>query len=167
MIDYLRSVTEWVTKNKLVLNVGKNKSIVIWSRSLMRDEPALVLEIENIPVEQVYKTKRLDIIVDQHLTWSKHIDNIASKMGGGVSMVRRAFKIYATRYRQTSSKCNCSVTARLLFRNLVSMTDLSKLQVAQNEAAHCLLQCSYRANVTHMHDRLGWLTVSQKTYMSC
>lgn len=37
----------------------------------------------NIPV---YETKLLDIIVDQHLTWSKHIENIASKMGGGVSM---------------------------------------------------------------------------------
>lgn len=65
MIDYLRLVTEWVTKNKLVLNVGKMKSLVIGSRFLVTDEPALVLEIENIPVEQVYETKRLDIIVDQ------------------------------------------------------------------------------------------------------
>lgn len=130
----------------------------------MWGKPALVLEIENIPVEQVYETKGLDIIVDEHLTWSKHNHNIASKMGGGVSMVRRAFKMYATRYRQKSYKCiRSSVTARLLFCNLVSMTDLNKLQVAQNEAAHCVLQCSYRINVTHMHDRVSWLTVSQRT----
>lgn len=52
-------------------------------------------------------------------------------------MVRRAFKMYATTYRQKSYKCISSVIARLLFCNLVSMTDLNKLQVAQNEAARC------------------------------
>lgn len=145
--------------------MGKTKSIVIGSRYLLRDEPSLVLEIDNIPVKQIYETKLLGITVDQHLTWSKHIDHIVSKMGRGFSMVKRVLKFIPQDIAKQVA--NALVLSQLDYYFAIwssaSMKDLNKLQVAQNKAARCVLQCSYSTYVIHMHDRLGRLTVTQRT----
>ena len=161
----LRVVAEWVTENKLILNVGKTKSIVIGSKYLLRNVPSLVLEINNIPVEQVYDVKLLGIIVDQHLAWSKHIDYIVNKMGRGVAMIKRVLKIIPQDI--VKQVTNALVLSQLDYCfpiwSSASMKELNKLQVAQNKAARSVLQCSYRTNVTHMHEQLGWLSITRRS----
>ena len=43
-----------------------------------------------------------------------------------------------------------------------SMKRINKLQVAQNKAALCALQCSYRTNAMDVHESLSSLTVSER-----
>lgn len=88
----LKSVVGWVTCNNLVLNVGKTKSILIGSRYQLRPEPKLNLYINNIPVDQAQQTKLLGITLNHSLSWSQYTDNIVSKMGRGVSVIRRLSK---------------------------------------------------------------------------
>lgn len=85
----LQFVVEWVTNNKLVLNVSKTKSTVFGSKHLLMNEPKLKLYVKDMAVEQVQETKLLGIIVDSKLLWSKHIENVVSKMGRGLSVMRR------------------------------------------------------------------------------
>lgn len=83
----LQSVVEWVTANKLVLNVSKTKSIVFGTKNLLMNESNLSLYVKDVIVEQVQETKLLGIIVDSKLSWSKHIDKVVSKMGRGQSFL--------------------------------------------------------------------------------
>ena len=85
----LSKVVKWVSDNKLVLNIGKTKSILLGSKHQLEENPKLDLFINNIQIEQVYEVKLLGITIDNLMTWSKHIDNIVSRMGRGVSVVRR------------------------------------------------------------------------------
>lgn len=55
----LRSVVEWINKNKLVLNVSKTNSIIIGSNYAISKMPGLNICINNVVVEQVQETKLL------------------------------------------------------------------------------------------------------------
>jgi hypothetical protein len=52
----LHLVIRWIEANKLVLNVGKTKSILIGTRYQLSSEPKLNLSINNISVKQVKET---------------------------------------------------------------------------------------------------------------
>ncbi len=86
-------------------------------------------------------------------------------MGSGVAMVKRVLKIVPQEIAKQVA--NALVLSQLDYCFPIwcsaSTKDLNKLEVAQNKAARCVLQCSYRTNVTHMHEQLGWLTVTQRS----
>ena len=166
ILDYeLKSVIEWIKNNKLVLNVGKTKSILFGSKHNVGVEPKLDLNINNIPIEQVQETKLLGITLTHTLSWSHQVDKVVSKMGRAVSVTRRISKGLPTDViRQV---LNALVLSQLDYCFVIwssaSMNDMKKLQIVQNKAARCALNCSYRTNVKDMHDSLGWLTVSQRS----
>jgi hypothetical protein len=49
----LQLVLEWVTRNKLVLNISKTKSIVFGTNHLLHPKPQLCLVMNNVEIEQV------------------------------------------------------------------------------------------------------------------
>ena len=76
----LRLVLEWVTRNRLVLNISKTKSIVFGTNHSLNPKPQLNLVINNMEIEQVEMTKLLGVTLDCKLSWSKHIDAVVAKM---------------------------------------------------------------------------------------
>lgn len=85
----LRTVAEWVSKNKLVLNISKTKCMVFGPRHMLVSNPELSLSLDGKPVEQVKKIKILGIVLDARLTWTEHIDNIVTKMGKSIAVTRK------------------------------------------------------------------------------
>ena len=69
----LQSVLEWVTSNKLVLNISKTKSIIFGTNHSLNSRPQLNLVMNGVAVEQVEETKLLGVTLDCKLSWSKHI----------------------------------------------------------------------------------------------
>ena len=160
----LQWVANWVSDNKLVLNIAKTKSILIGSKHQLEAKPKLNLFIDNIHIEQVNEVKLLGITIDSALSWSKHIDNIVRRMGRGVAMVRRVSRYMTVEIRR--QVLSAIVLSLLDYCFIVwsstSKGDLEKLQKAQNKAARCALNCNYRTNISLMHIRLRWLTVCQR-----
>ena len=161
----LQWVVNWVSDNKLVLNIGKTKSILLGSKHQLECDPKLDLFIDNIQIEQVYVVKLLGITIDNQMSWSKHIDNIVSRMGRGVCMVRRVSRFLTVETRR--QVLNAIVLSLLDYCFVVwsdaSKGDLERLQLAQNKAARCALNCNNRTSINLMHDRLRWLRVDQRT----
>ena len=54
----------------------------------------IVIEIHNIPIEQVRHTKFLGVIFDDNLDWSNHISYINTKIEKGICIICRAFFFY-------------------------------------------------------------------------
>lgn len=123
--------------------------------------------VNNISVEQVQETKLLGITINHTLSWSNHIDNTVSRMGRGVSVARRISR--GMPLEVIKQVLNALVLSQLDYYCFViwlsaSMKDMRKLQVVQNKAARCALQCSYTTNVKDMHNSLRWLTVRQRAH---
>ena len=56
----------------------------------------IVIEINNVPIEQVRHTKFLDVIFDDNLDWSNHISYINTKIAKGIGIICSAKKYFST-----------------------------------------------------------------------
>ena len=76
----LQLVSEWMGRNKLVLNISKTKSILFGINHSVSPKPQLRLVMNNVEIEQVEVTKLLGVTLDWKLSWSKHADTTIAKM---------------------------------------------------------------------------------------
>ena len=86
----LLNVSEWLSANRLTLNQTKTEFMLIGSRQRIRtfnSEPALAFN--NIPVKRVSHTTSLGMYIDQHLSWSAHIDNLYKKVASVMGALKR------------------------------------------------------------------------------
>jgi hypothetical protein len=84
----LQSVSEWVARNKIVLNISQTKSIVLGRNHSLNPKPQLNIVLNNMEIEQVEETKLLGVTLDCKLSWSKHIYATVAKIGKGLSIIK-------------------------------------------------------------------------------
>ena len=85
----LQFVSEWVERNKLVLNISKAKSIIFGTNHSLNPKPQLHLVMNNVEIEQVEVNKLLGVTLDCKRSWSKHIDTTVAKMGRSLTIIKR------------------------------------------------------------------------------
>lgn len=157
-------VYEWVTCNRLVLNVSKTKGMVFGTRHGLAKDPQLDLKVAQEPVQQVTKTKLLGVTLDNSLSWTDHIDRIVTNMGRGTAVIRRC-SYYLPSYVM-NKVIQSLVLSHLDYCPVIwssaSKKDIVKLQFAQNRAARLALGCTKRTNVASMHSCLSWFYVEKR-----
>ena len=73
----LQKLNNWFLANKLSLNINKTCFTLFTKKKIQID---CVLKINNIQIKRVPFSKYLGVIIDENLTWSKHIAGIVSKI---------------------------------------------------------------------------------------
>uniref|UniRef100_A0A669AV95 Reverse transcriptase domain-containing protein n=1 Tax=Oreochromis niloticus TaxID=8128 RepID=A0A669AV95_ORENI len=162
----LLNVFDWISKNNMILNVSKSKSMSIGSRVRLVNCPQLNLSIAGPVLEQVTQIKLLGVTINHHLSWSQHINSVIKKMGQGIAIARKcSFYITSSIMKDV---INALVLSHLEYCSSIwsaaNKTDLNRLQLVQNRAARLVLRCSYYTNIDKMHDKLSWLSVQAKLY---
>ena len=88
--DDLANISQWLIVIKLTLNMSKTEFMVTGSRQrLYTFDSAPVLSINGAPVKQVESTKLLGLNIDEHLSWSVHVDAISKKIASGLGALKR------------------------------------------------------------------------------
>lgn len=161
----LRILYNWLCVNKLKLNVGKTKSMVLGTKKNCMQFRSLQLDIvindENI--EQVNEIKYLGVILDPQLGFHNHVDYICKKIGKKIGYVRRI----SYNLSQWTKKIlyntiifpHFSYCASILFS--CNKGDIRRLQMLQNRGMRMILNCDKKTNVKYMMNTLGWLSVEQ------
>jgi len=85
----LSKIADWFCANKLTLNLDKTNFILFRSHRKAPPGDNLDLLINNTPIEQVESAKFLGVHIDQHLTWSIHINHISAKIAKNVGILTR------------------------------------------------------------------------------
>ena len=83
-------ISEWVTENKMKLNISKTKCLVICSDHAQRKEHRLNISLQGVPIEQVKEARLLGVTIDERLSLATHINNIITKMSRSISIIRRS-----------------------------------------------------------------------------
>ena len=73
----LRKISNWLSINKLSLNVNKSKYII--HKTINKTVANLQLNINGTPIENVYDFNFLGLTLNENLNWKNHIDKIAVK----------------------------------------------------------------------------------------
>lgn len=132
----LNLISSWFTYNKLTVNASKTKYMLIKPGRPL-NMPNLSINISNTVLSRVTSFKYLGITIQENLKWDIHIDTVCRKIMG-ISCVMNRFG------------CNLNNTARIsLYYSMVNshlsylnpiwgtsatLTDIARLQVAQNHA---------------------------------
>jgi len=82
--NQLRSILEWITCNRIKINIGKTKYMLYSLKGEVElEHPVTIGENE---VERTDRVKFLGLILDDKLTFSHHVSHIASKISRSLGM---------------------------------------------------------------------------------
>jgi len=86
----LENVQNWLTANKLTLNMTKTKFMLLGSRqrlSTFTESPTLA--INDSRVSQVTTAKSLGVTIDDKLDWSGHIEKVPKKVTSSIGAIKQ------------------------------------------------------------------------------
>ena len=85
----LEEIVSWLNANRLSLNIRKTKSILF---NLTKDKKRIniSLKILDEKIEQVEQIKFLGVILDENLTWKKHIQYLNRKIAKNIGIISKA-----------------------------------------------------------------------------
>jgi len=76
--DDINKIADWIFDNKMVLNASKMKSLLINGERLEKKAPDtnFKLSCNNNDIEQITSHKLLGVKLDNHLSFTEHINDI-------------------------------------------------------------------------------------------
>lgn len=155
----LANVNNWLTANKLTLNMTKTEFMLIGSRqrlNTLKDSPRPA--ISGAPISQVATTKSLGVLIDDKLNWSSHVNKLTKKIASGIGAIKRVRHLVP----QTSLHFiyRALIQPHFDYCNVVwgtcGLTLQDKLQKLQNRAARVLTYSNYDADADNILENLGW-----------
>ena len=72
----LTQIVQWCNCNKLSLNFKKTKCMLFGARVKLKNSSCTKLVINDVYIDFVHQYKYLGVILDSHLTFNKHLNNI-------------------------------------------------------------------------------------------
>ena len=160
----LENVSDWFKSNKLTLNTKKTKFMIFGTSSRLKTCPPPDIHIDNTAIEQVDSFKYLGVVLDRTLSFSKHIEHIATKVNCRIAMLGRASKylpkhLLLTLYKSLAlpymdycdtvwDSCSCQLKNRL--------------QILQNRALRIINKSNRYTPISELHNLSNILTLQQR-----
>ena len=161
----LERVATWLLENKLTLNILKSEYMLVGSRQRISSlEGKFQLQINNISLSRVQKTKSLGLEIDEYLTWEAHIKSVTKKVVSTLAALRKIRKLTSPENLVKVYKSliepffdYCSIVCDTLS---IELTD--KLQRLQNRAARIITGATYNLRSKNVLEKLEWLPLKER-----
>ena len=87
----LQNLNIWLKVYKLSFNIAKTKFMIIGScqRLNVNVDGHINIIINDQPIKKVNETETLGMTIDQHLTWSKHVQKKSKKISSAIGALKR------------------------------------------------------------------------------
>ena len=164
----LAAITSWLHDNKLTLNVTKSKFMVIGGRNKLRQFNDIALVANNDQLENVTKFKYLGVIINQHLTWHDHIEQLQSKIAKRLGVLKRIKHLLpdnARRIYVSTMVISILEYASIVLGDKNDKVLMDSIQVLQNKAAKLVLDRATHSSSTQALLDLNWMNLSTRRLM--
>ena len=162
----LRNLQRWLITNRLSLYIAKTEFMVIGSNQLIHalSNNQIDIEIDGKSIKRVKEAKSPGLFIDEHLSWTKHIEEISKKISSAIGALKRirpfisestALQIYQALILLHFDYCSP-------VRDELSVTLSDKLQKLQNRAARVITRSSYDTSASILLNRLNWDNLSTR-----
>ena len=87
----LRNLQRWLITNRLSLNIAKTEFMVIESNQRIHtlSNNQIDIEIDGKSIKKVKEAKSLGLLIDEHLSWAKHIEEISKEISSAIGALKR------------------------------------------------------------------------------
>lgn len=161
MNEQLEKLSRWLKINKLKLNVGKTKYMIITNRNIHID---CDVKIDNEDIERVEVMKYLGIQIDSKLNFKQNINFIIKKVSKKIYFLNRIKRKIPLNQRILLYKSivapHFDFCSSILY--LASKVDMALFQKLQNKGMRMILDCNKFSSSTAMLEALQWLNIKQR-----
>ena len=153
-------LNSWFNANKLTLNANKS-SFTIFKSSNKNIHLPNSIEFLNFKIERTASIKFLGIILDQHLTWDQHINEVCNKL-------RSLFHVFYSIRRYLAKEHIKTLYYTLIYSRikyglavygLAGSTKLNRIQFLQNQLLKVLSCKKFRFSTDKLHNEFDLLKV--------
>ena len=89
MSSDLNRIFNWLSSNRLTLNILKTDFMVIGSQQRIATLAGNIsLSVNGLTLQQVESTNCLGLTIDQFLTWRNHLLSVRQKLGCGITILK-------------------------------------------------------------------------------
>lgn len=154
----------WGKKNKMNIHMKKTTCMLVGSRKRVNDSRPLNIHTNDTTIQSVTKQKLLGIYIDEHLSWSAHLDHLCSLISSKITLLRRLatyvpshvqkvfYQGYILPYIDYGSVTWGSAPG----------TSIERLAKLQKRAARIILHAEYDTPSMEMFNKLGWMSVPDR-----
>ena len=164
---HINDLFKWFCANKLSLNAGKTKYIIIKPKHRKVNLEQTNILINNIPLTRIGNdckekaTKFLGIFIDENLSWTHHVANLNSKIARTVFMIKQVKYILPNDSLKTLyyALIQSHLTYGILAWGNAS-DSTTKIHVLQKRAIRCIHKANYNSHTDPLfkHSKLKKLT---------
>jgi hypothetical protein len=149
----LTDLEKWCAKWRVKLNAGKTQLLVISRKPVL---PTIKLTLFNVPIQRVETAKLLGVTFDTRLNWGEHIENLVTKCGPRIGLLKvlrgtgwgadpkTLLKLYKQYIRPV-------IEYGAVVLVTASKTNQERLQRVQNYALKVALNLPWRTNTLDLH----------------
>lgn len=160
----ITDIRNWMTSNKLKLNMEKTEFLIIGSSHNLRSHPVLTLKIGTNVVKPVKSVRNLGVIMDRDGSMTSHVRGLCRTLNYQLRNIARIRKYL------DEDTCHHIVRALVLSRidygnSLlagITTAHFNSLQRIQNKAVRLICGAKRREHISPYMTRLHWLPVRQR-----
>ena len=78
----LSRLSDWFCANQMKINASKTQLLVLGTKAMLRNVPQLSIKVGTATVTESKYVKNLGLVIDKHLSFEPHIDQLAAKCTG-------------------------------------------------------------------------------------
>ena len=166
--DDLKKVDNWLSRNKLSLNIQKTSFMIIGTPQKLAhiSNHDIDINIRGIRLQRVNHCKHLGIVIDENLLWSNHVEHVSKKVLTGLYFLRKSNNVLPKNIQAMLYKT--IVAPHFDYCNIVwgrcNTSLCNKLQVLQNRAAKIITGTSTYSSSTQALNELNWKNLDEKLY---
>jgi hypothetical protein len=157
----LNSVYDWLSANRLSLNIQKTQYIIFHTqqRQSKSDLDNISIEINGISLKRTQSTKFLGIIIDENLTWKDHKSQVCTKIGKMVALLQRLKNIIP---KQTLKCLYTAFIQPYLQCGILSWgsSNNDRIFLLQKRAVRLVSGAKYKSHTDPIFKRLGILKIN-------
>ena len=160
--EELTSIDNWLTANKLSLNINKTNYIVFCTpNSKLPSQHAL--QLRNREIKRVVFVTFLGVIVHEHLSWKSHMEVLLSKIRIPCSIVHKIRNHLSQRILLLLYNSMIKSLLRYCIMTWCNgnKTMVKKLQSSVNKFIRLMFKLNYRDSVKTLMQQYGILTIHQ------
>ena len=162
----IRKIYNWLTANKLTLNIGKSKFMIISKRKGVNRN--FRLKINGLALERCSSYKYLGLYIDENLTWKNHIKHVCqkvSKICGIISKLRHCVNIHLLKTVYYALGYSYLRYCNIVWGN-ASKHILKPLITLQNRILRIMTFAPFgRIDIDKLYQKLGLLSLEKIHYL--
>ncbi len=162
----LESPCKWLSENRLVLNTDKTVCMILSTHQCRATltNCTLNLKVGDKHIKQVNEAKLLGIIIDENLTWEKHIYKMCNKISKILGLLKRLKKFIPS--NTLIVLFNSLVLPHFDYANVVwgtaCGTQIKYVYTLQKRAARILTGANRFSRTKPLFKKLNWMPLTER-----